>query len=64
MKIAESILTLFENVSKSYKGIDYDIVKDGTNFQAEIEREEIEGTKSKNQETTDRKAKQYIDQVI
>lgn len=63
MKLAESILKLSEE-KKEYKGVQYDIVQTGNQYQAEIEREEIEGTKSKDSKTTDRKAKQYIDQVI
>jgi hypothetical protein len=61
MKLAEKILNFFE---KEYKGIEYDIVKDSNSFHAEIEREEVEGTKSKSATTTDKRAKEYIDQVI
>lgn len=50
--------------TKTYKGIEYDVVKSGSDYQAEIEKEEIEGTKSKNARTSDSKAKEYIDKVI
>lgn len=63
MKIAEAILKIVEE-TKEYKGIEYDIEKKGNNFYAEIEREEIEGTRSRSAKTTDAKAKEYIDQVI
>lgn len=63
MKIAETILKIAEE-SREYKGIDYDIEKTGSHYHAEIEREEIEGTKAKSIRAADTKAKAYIDQVI
>ena len=64
MTIAKRILELAEQLEKTYKGIDYTIEKKGKQFQAEIEREEIEGTKSNTQKSTDKKAKDYIDKVV
>jgi hypothetical protein len=60
LKLATKILEM----KKEYKGIEYEIKKDNDTFSAEIEREEIDGTKSKNAKTTDNRAKKYIDQVI
>lgn len=64
MHLAESIIKLYEQVKKTHKGVEYEIVKDNKEFHAEIEREEIEGTTAKSQETTDRKAKAYINSVV
>lgn len=63
MKISERILAIKEQ-TKEYKGVEYDIKKDRSHFKAEIEGEEIDGTKAKDPKTSDKKAKEYIDQVI
>jgi hypothetical protein len=62
--IARKVLAFYEEIKKTYKGIDYEIVKDAGKYHAEIEREEIEGTETKTPERTDKKTKEYIDSVI